>query len=153
MLYERIKKIIDEMLDEIYAGKEECYEIISFNLIRDQNLPITIEAKLLYPLNKIKVSLFCPFLVVDPPILFEEIYRREEEEDDQFKLMRLVAKFSTTLERLKEWVETEAPDMIRWGEGVIFDNNGRSKKIPFPFVSSDKKAKAGRTRGRKATQK
>lgn len=152
MIYNRIKNIIDEMLEEIYAGKEECYEIISFNLIRDQNIPITIETKLLYPLNKIKISLFCPFLVVEPPVLFEEIYRKDKEED-QLQLMRLIAKFSTTLERLKEWVETEVPDMIRWGEGVIFDNNGRAKKIPFPFVSPNKKGKTGRSRGRKTTSK
>jgi len=152
MLYDRIKKVIDEMLEEIYAEKEECYEIISFNLIRDQNLPITIETKLLYPLNKIKISLYCPFLLVEPDITFEEIYRQGHEED-QFKLMRLIAKFSTTLERLKEWVETEAPEMIRWGEGVIFDSNGRARRIPYPFTSSSKKTKSGRTRGRKSTKK
>ncbi|HOV15084.1 MAG TPA: hypothetical protein PK771_12420 [Spirochaetota bacterium] len=74
-------------------------------------------------------------LLVEPDIVFEEIYRKGVE-DDEFRLMRLISKFSATLERLKEWVEKEVPDMIRWGEGVIFDKNGRTKRIPYPATQT-----------------
>ena len=135
MLYDLIKTSVDNMVEEISAGKEECYEILSFNLIRDQNVPITVRAKLIYPLNQIKISLYCPFLLVEPDVDFQEIYKKNTP-DDEFRLMRLISKFSTTLERLKTWVEKEVPDMIRWGEGVIFDKNGRTRKIPYPIVPS-----------------
>ncbi len=131
MLYFLIRESVDKMVEDISAGKEECYEILSFNLIRDQNVPITVRGKLIYPLNQIKISLYCPFLLVEPDITFEEIYRKGIEEDE-FRLMKLISKFSATLERLKEWVQKDIPDMIRWGEGVIFDKNGRIKRIPYP---------------------
>ncbi|HOV15085.1 MAG TPA: hypothetical protein PK771_12425 [Spirochaetota bacterium] len=66
MLYSSIKECVDRMVDEISAGKEECYEIISFNLIKDQNVPITVRGKLIYPLNQIKMSLYCPFYWLSP---------------------------------------------------------------------------------------
>jgi hypothetical protein len=132
MLYSSIKKNVDIMIDEISAGKEECQKMISYNLIRDQNIPITIKAKLIYPLEQIKFTLFCPFLLVYPDIEFAEIYRQGLE-DDYFKLLRLISKFSTVVEMLKGWIEKEAPHMIRWGEGVIFDKNGRTTKIPSSF--------------------
>lgn len=131
MLYTQIKSCIDSMLEEISAGKEECYDILSFNLIKDQNVPITVRIKLLYPLNQIKVSFYCPFLLVDTDVQFEEIFQQNQVEDE-LRLMKLISKFSTTLERLKSWIENEVPDMIRWGEGVIFDKNGRTKRIPYP---------------------
>jgi hypothetical protein len=133
MLYSMIRQSIDSMVEEIAAGKEECYEILSFNLIKDQNVPVTVRVKLIYPLNQVKVSLYCPFLLVDPDIEYQEIYRQGIEEDE-FRLMRLISKFSTTLERLQSWIEKDVPDMIRWGEGVIFDKNGRTKKIPYPTI-------------------
>jgi len=139
MLYSMIKISVDNMLDEISAGKEECYEVLSYNLIKDQNVPITVTTRLLYPLNQINVSLHCPFLLVDQEIEYQEIYRQGVEEDE-FRLMRLISKFSTTLERLQSWINKEVPDMIRWGEGVIFDKNGRTKRIPYP-VSNVKPAK------------
>jgi hypothetical protein len=132
MLYSIIRQSIDSMVEEISAGKEECYEVLSFHLIKDQNVPITVRVKLIYPLNQIRVSLYCPFLLVEPEVEFQEIYRQSVEEDE-FRLMKLISKFSTTLERLQTWIETEVPDMIRWGEGVIFDKNGRTKKIPYPI--------------------
>lgn len=135
MLYNLIKESVDRMVEEISAGKEECYEVLSFNLIREQNIPVTVRCKLIYPLNQMKVSLYCPFLLVEPDIIYEEIYKKGVE-DDEFRLMKLISKFSTTLERLKEWVEKEVPDMIRWGEGVIFDKNGRTKRIPFPATQT-----------------
>lgn len=134
MLYTQIKSCIDSMLEEISAGKEECYDILSFNLIKDQNVPITVRIKLLYPLNQIKVSFYCPFLLVDTDVQFEEIFQQNQVEDE-LRLMKLISKFSTTLERLKSWIENEVPDMIRWGEGVIFDKNGRTKRIPYPAVN------------------
>jgi len=140
MLYSVIRESIDSMIDEISAGKEECYEILSFNLINNQNVPVTVRVRLIYPLNQIHVSLYCPFLLVEPDIEFQEIYRKGIEEDD-FRLMRLISKFSTTLERLQAWIEKEVPDMIRWGEGVIFDKNGRTRKIPYPASSSAKPSK------------
>lgn len=130
MLYSNLKQIIDEMIDEISAGKEECYKMTSFNLIRDQNVPITIKAKLLYPLEQIRFTLFCPFLLVDTDVEFEEIYKQGKEED-YYKLLRLISRFSTLVDMLKTWVAKEAPNMIRWGEGVIFDKNGRTTKIPY----------------------
>lgn len=142
MFYDKIKNIIEEMIDDIYAGKEECSEVISFNLIRDQNVPITIEAKMLYPLSKVKITFRCAFLLVDPSVTFEEIYQKDEVEDE-IRMLRLVARFTTLLEKLRKWVEVEAPDMVKWGEGVIFDKNGRTKKIPFPIIPtlSDNKRK------------
>lgn len=140
MLYDTIKQIIDNMIEEVSAGREECMEIISFNLIRDQNIPITIRAKMLYPLGQIRISLYCSFLLVSPNIKFEEIYKREVT-DDEFRLLRLIARFSTLLEKLQVWINNEVPDMIRWGEGVIFDKNGRTKKIPYPVVENKKKLK------------
>ena len=131
MLYFLIKESVDKMVEEISAGKEECHEILSFNLVKDQNVPITVRGKLIYPLNQIKISLYCPFLLVEPDIAFEEIYRKGVEEDE-FRLMKLISKFSATLERLKEWILKDIPDMIRWGEGVVFDKNGRTKRIPYP---------------------
>jgi hypothetical protein len=130
MLYSAIKNNIDLMIDEISAGKEECSKKLSFNLIRDQNIPTIINAKLIYPLDQIKFTLYCPFLLVYPDVEFIEIYRMDEEED-YFNLLRLISKFSTLIDMLKAWVEKEAPDMIRWGEGVIFDKNGRTTKIPY----------------------
>ena len=135
MLYDRIRSVINDITEEMLAGREECHEIVSFNLIRDQNVPITIETKLLYPLRQIKVSLFCPFLLVDPEVEYEEIYQKGVE-DDELRLMKLIAKFTTTLERLKAWIRDDCPDMIRWGEGVIFDKSGRARRIPYPAVSS-----------------
>nr|HPO49155.1 hypothetical protein [Spirochaetota bacterium] len=93
MLYFLIRESVDKMVEDISAGKEECYEILSFNLIRDQNVPITVRGKLIYPLNQIKISLYCPFLLVEPDITFEEIYRKGIEEDE-FRLMKLISKFS-----------------------------------------------------------
>ncbi|MCK4797283.1 MAG: hypothetical protein KAT05_07860 [Spirochaetes bacterium] len=130
MLYSTMKKNIDLMIEDIAAGKEECRKIISFNLIKDQNIPITINAKLIYPLDQIKFTLFCPFLLVYPEIKFVEIYKQNVEED-YVKLLKLISKFSTLLDMLKNWVEKEAPDLIRWGEGVIFDKNGKTTKIPL----------------------
>jgi len=130
MLYTTIKESIDIMIDEISAGKEECYKMTSFNLIRDQNIPISIKAKLLYPLDQIRFTLFCPFLLVEPDVEFVEIYRQGNEED-YYKILRLISKFTTLVEMLKKWVEKEVPNMIRWGEGVIFDKNGRTTKIPY----------------------
>lgn len=132
MLYSQIKRCIDEMLEEIEAGKEECKKIITFNLIRDQNVPTTIQAKLLYPLDQVKITIFCPFLLVEPDIEFVEIYKIGSDED-YFRLLRLISKFATMVDMVKAWVEKEAPDMIRWGEGVIFDKNGKTTKIPFVF--------------------
>ncbi len=132
MLYSQLKELIDEMIDEIGAGKEECYKMTSFNLIRDQNVPITIKSKLLYPLDHIRFTLFCPFLLVNPDVEFVEIYKQGDEED-YYKILRLISRFSTLIEMLKKWVEEETPNMIRWGEGVIFDKNGRTTKIPFSF--------------------
>ncbi len=130
MLYSMLKESIDSMIDDISAGKEECYKISSFNLIRDQNVPITIRAKLLYPLEQIRFTLFCPFLLVNSDVEFVEIIRQDNEED-YYKLLRLLSRFTTLIEMLKQWVEKEAPNMIRWGEGVIFDKNGRTTKIPY----------------------
>ena len=132
MLYSTIKKDVDFMIEEIAAGKEECNKLLSVNLLRDQNIPITIKAKLIYPLNQVKFVLFCPFLLVHPDVEFSEIYRQGVEED-YFKLLRLVSKFSTLVDMLKVWVEEEVPNMIRWGEGVVFDKNGRTTKIPHSF--------------------
>lgn len=137
MLYTTIKKHIDEMIDEISAGKEECHQMILYNLIRNQNIPITINAKLIYPLNQIKFSLFCPFLLVYPDVSFEEIYKQGIEED-YFNLLRLISKFSTLVDMLKDWVQKEVPNMIKWGEGVIFDKNGRTTKIPYSFFQRQK---------------
>ncbi len=134
MLYSMLKESIDSMIDDISAGKEECYKISSFNLIRDQNVPITIRAKLLYPLEQIKFTLFCPFLLVNSDVEFVEIIRQDNEED-YYKLLRLISRFTTLIEMLKQWVEKETPNMIRWGEGVIFDKNGRTTKIPFTLFS------------------
>jgi hypothetical protein len=130
MLYSVIKNNIDSMIEDISAGKEECFEILSYNLIRDQNVPITIKAKLLYPLNQIKIVIYCPFLLVDHEVDFSEVLFMDSD-DDYIKVLQLVSKFTTTLEMLKHWIEREVPDMIRWGEGVIFDKNGRTKKIPL----------------------
>ncbi len=132
MLYTSIKKHVDEMIDEISAGKEECHKMISFNLIKDQNIPITINAKLIYPLNQIRFNLYCPFLLVYPDVNFVEIYRQGIEED-YFKLLKLISKFATLVDMLKDWVQKEVPNMIKWGEGVIFDKNGRTAKIPYSF--------------------
>lgn len=137
MLYTTIKKHIDEMIDEISAGKEECHQMILYNLIRNQNIPITINAKLIYPLNQIKFSLQCPFLLVYPDVSFEEIYKQGIEED-YFNLLRLISKFSTLVDMLKDWVQKEVPNMIKWGEGVIFDKNGRTTKIPYSFFQRQK---------------
>ena len=125
------------MIDEISAGKEECHQMILYNLIRNQNIPITINAKLIYPLNQIKFSLFCPFLLVYPDVSFEEIYKQGIEED-YFNLLRLISKFSTLVDMLKDWVQKEVPNMIKWGEGVIFDKNGRTTKIPYSFFQRQK---------------
>ena len=132
MLYTQIKKQVDFMIEEIAAGKEECQTLVSYNLIRDQSIPITINAKLLYPLDQIKFNIYCPFLLVFPDIEFVEIYKKNDDED-YFKLLRLISKFSTLIDMLKNWVEKEVPNMIRWGEGVIFDKNGRTTKIPYSF--------------------
>ena len=132
MLYTTIKKHIDEMIDEISAGREECHQMILFNLIRNQNIPININAKLIYPLKQIKFSLHCPFLLIYPDISFEEIYRQGIEED-YFNLLKLISKFATLVDMLKDWVQKEVPNMIKWGEGVIFDKNGRTTKIPYSF--------------------
>ena len=132
MLYSAIKKNIDEMIEDIEAGKEECHKMISCHLISDQNIPITINAKLIYPLNQIRFSLFCPFLLIYPDVEFIEIYRQGNEED-YFKLLRLTSRFSTLIDMLKAWIEKEVPNMIRWGEGVVFDKNGRTTKIPYSF--------------------
>ncbi|MCG8570462.1 MAG: hypothetical protein MJB14_10005 [Spirochaetes bacterium] len=140
MLYNQIKEIIDEMIEEVYTGKEECKEVMSYHLIRDQNVPITIDVTMIYPLGQIRITLFCPFLLVDPDVKFEEIFKQDVPEDE-FRLMRLIARFSTLLERLKEWIHSDVPEMIRWGEGVIFDKNGRTKKIPLPVRPDDKKLK------------
>ncbi len=130
MFYSKVKKTIEGMIDDIYAGKEECTEVISYNLIKDQSVPVTLYAKLLYPLNQIKISIYCPFLLVEPDVKFEEIYK-EDVVEDELRLMRIIAKFTSILDRMKIWISNEAPDMIRWGEGVIFDKNGKTKKIPF----------------------
>ena len=61
MLYSQIKESIDKMLEEIKAGKEECYDILSFNLIKDQNVPVNVRVKLLYPLNRLKFLFFVRF--------------------------------------------------------------------------------------------
>lgn len=120
------------MLEEIEAGKEECKRVITFNLIRDQNVPTTIQAKLLYPLDQVRITIFCPFLLVEPDVEFVEIYKMGSDED-YFRLLRLISKFATTVDMIKAWVAKDAPDMIRWGEGVIFDKNGKTTKIPFIF--------------------
>jgi len=130
MFYSKVKKTIEAMIDDIYAGKEECTEVISYNLIKDQSVPVTLYAKLLYPLNQIKISIYCPFLLVEPDVKFEEIYK-EDVVEDELRLMRIIARFTSILDRMKIWISNEAPDMIRWGEGVIFDKNGKTKKIPF----------------------
>jgi hypothetical protein len=130
MLYSEMKKNIDLMLEEISAGREECYKMSSFNLIRDQNIPISIKAKLLYPINHIKFTFFCPFLLVHPDVEFTEIYKLDHEED-YYKVLRLISRFTTLVDMLKLWVQKEVPDMIRWGEGVIFDRNGRTTRIPY----------------------
>lgn len=130
MFYKLVKETVLEMIDDIYAGKEECVKVISYNLNADQCVPVTLYAKLLYPLNQIKISFHCPFLLVDPTVKFEELYR-EDEVEDELRLMRLIARFTSILDRMKIWISNEAPDMIRWGEGVIFDKNGKTKKIPF----------------------
>ena len=44
MLYSAIKKNIDEMIEDIEAGKEECHKMISCHLINNQNIPVTIKA-------------------------------------------------------------------------------------------------------------
>ncbi len=137
MLYTIIKKHIDEMIDEIAAGKEECQKMISCELIKGQNIPITITAKLIYPLEQIKFTLFCPFLLIYPDVRFIEIYRQGIEED-YFKLLRLISKFTTLVDMLKDWVQKEVPNMIKWGEGVIFDKNGRTTKIPYSFFQRHK---------------
>ena len=133
MLYSQIKRNVDVMIEDIAAGKEECHEMISYNLIGNQNLPISISAKLLYPLEQIKFELFCSFLLTGSEVEFVEVYRQNVE-DDYFKLLRLISKFSTLLDMLKSWIEKEMPDMIRWGEGVIFDKNGRTTKIPYSIL-------------------
>ena len=56
---------------------------------------------------------------------------KEDVVEDELRLMRIIAKFTSILDRMKIWISNEAPDMIRWGEGVIFDKNGKTKKIPF----------------------
>jgi hypothetical protein len=137
MLYTTIKKHIDEMIEEIDAGKEECQKMISCELIKGQNIPITITAKLIYPLDQIKFTLFCPFLLVYPDVRFIEIYRQGIEED-YFQLLRLISKFTTLVDMLKDWVQKEVPNMIKWGEGVIFDKNGRTTKIPYSFFQRQK---------------
>lgn len=137
MLYTTIKKHIDEMIDEIAAGKEECQKMISCELIKGQNIPITITAKLIYPLDQIKFTLFCPFLLIYPDVRFIEIYRQGIEED-YFQLLRLISKFTTLVDMLKDWVQKEVPNMIKWGEGVIFDKNGRTTKIPYSFFQRQK---------------
>lgn len=144
MLYNTVKESIEHMIEEIYAGKEECSQVISFNLIRDQNIPISMNTKMLYPLGQVKISLYCSFLLVEPDVVFEEIFKKDEIEDE-LRLMRLVAKFTTILEKLRSWVKNEVPDMIRWGEGVIFDKNGRTKKIPYPVVNKEQ----GNVRGKR----
>jgi hypothetical protein len=144
MLYSQIKKIIENMIDEIYTGREECSEVISYNLIKDQNVPITISATMIFSLGQIKISLSCPFLMIDESVKFEEIYMHDVA-DDEYRLMRLIAQFSSLLEKLKEWIHRDAPDMIRWGEGVIFDINGRTQRIPYPIKPKiEKKTKLKR---------
>ncbi len=146
MLYKEIKDCVDKMVDEVSAGKEEYSKVISYNLIRDQNIPITIRGKLMYPLKQIKISLYSPFLLTEPDVAFEEIYRSGSEEDE-LRLMKLISKFVSILERLKEWIENDTPDMIRWGEGVIFDKNGRTKKIPYPIsISKSSKTKSSKNK-------
>lgn len=137
MLYKDIKDSIQEMIDDINAGKEECQRFLSFNLIKGQDVPIVISADLIYSLNQIRISLYCPFLLVEPDIKFVEIIR-EDNIDDELRLMRLISKFTTILEKIKSWIETDVSDMIRWGEGVIFDKNGRTKKIPYVLNYIDK---------------
>jgi len=132
MMYNEIKNYIDQMIDDIEHGKEECQKMISFNLIKEQNIPAMLKAKLLYPLDQIKFTLFCPFLMVHPDVEFSEIYSQGIEED-YFKILRLVSRFVTVIDMLRSWVQTEVPDMIRWGEGVIYDKNGRTTKLPTTF--------------------
>jgi hypothetical protein len=86
-------------------------------------------------------------LVTEVERKYEEIYQPDNEIYD-FNLRNLLADFSATLEGLSEWVSLECPDMIRWGEGVVFDHNGRAKPIPFPS-SPTKPAKRGRSRKKK----
>ena len=47
----------------------------------------SIITKLIYPLEQIKFTLYCPFLLIYPDVKFIEIYRQGIEED-YFKLLR-----------------------------------------------------------------
>ncbi len=145
MLYSMIMNSIEYMIEEISAGKNECEKSLSFNLIRDLNVPIIIRAKLLSPLAQIELELFCPFLLVDPSIQYKE-YCKKNFFEDEVKIMRLASRFSLTLEKLKSWIEINMPDIIRWSEGVVFDKNGRTKKIPFPESKNQKQTTGKRSR-------
>jgi len=130
-LYWDIKNSIEYMIDEISAGKSECEKSLSFNLIRDINVPVTIRAKFIAPLSQIELELYCPFLLVDSSIQYRE-YCKKDSIEDEIKILRLISRFSVILDTLKKWIESNVPDMIRWSEGVVFDKNGRTKKIPIP---------------------
>lgn len=133
MLYKSIKENIDSMVDDIAAGREECFEKLSYNIMGDQNVPINITAKLLYPLNQIQFSLYCPILLVTDDVEYIVVYHLDSEEN-YFEILQLISRFSTTLDRIKNWIEKEVPNMIKWGEGVVFDHHGRTKKIPPNLV-------------------
>ena len=145
MLYSMIMNSIEYMVEEISAGKSECEKSLSFNLIRDLNVPITIKAKLISQLSQIEIELFCPFLLVDPSIQYKE-YCKKSFQEDEVKIMRLVSRFSLILEKLQSWIVSNMPDIIRWSEGVVFDKNGRTKKIPFPVSKNQKQTTGKRTR-------
>ena len=147
MLYEKMRDVIDRMVEDVYAGKAECRQVISYTLIGHHNVPITITCKLLYPLSQIRVSLYCPFLVTENEHRYEELYQPDNADYD-FNLRNMLADFAATLEGLSEWISVECPDMIRWGEGVVFDHNGRARAIPFPSTPV-KTSRRGRTRKKK----
>jgi len=148
MLYSMIMNSIEYMIDEISAGKNECEKSLSFNLIRDLNVPITIRARTIPALSQVEVELFCPFLLVDSSIQYKEFCKKDSQEDE-VKIMRLVSRFSLTLEKLQSWIASNMPDIIRWSEGVVFDKNGRTKKIPFPESKNPKQTTKKRTRKKK----
>ncbi len=130
MLYNNLRMVMDKMIEEIDVGKEECQSVLSFNLMKGQAVPITINAYNIYQLSQIKFIIVCPFLHSPDETDYIEIYRLGHDED-YINILRLISRFVTTLEMIKDWIQKEVPDMIRWGEGVIFDRNGRTKKVPY----------------------
>ncbi len=140
MLYNNLRVVFDKMIEEIDAGKEECQSVLSFNLLKGQAVPITIKGFNIYQLNQIRFLIICPFLHSPDETDYIEFYRLGHDED-YINILRLISRFVTTLEMIKEWIQKEVPDMIRWGEGVIFDKNGRTKKVPYITHTTNKEKK------------